>query len=419
MNKILCVGAFAVLVVWPAFAGGGGEAPAAAAKPVVLDFPSWQAEEAGFKEFWAEAIPAFKAQNPNVDVKLTHIVYKDYIDTLTTRFAANNPPDILHLPARNAAQFNAQGWLAPLDGYLKDTDILANWTPLQSSVAFDGKNMGLLLMGYGYILYYNEKIFKDAGVALPKSPADMLAAAKALTNEKAGIFGFGLTTADHPNIYGDVSNLVYGLGLSFFKNGQYNFLDPQVVRAVDNFRELAKYSPKGTTTELKRQIFVDGKIAMIVDGPWVVAMFDKAAESIKPHLKIMIPPMPVITGNPSNSMHIPAGIAADRKDLVWKFIKTLATPELQARYTELTKSPAGRKNVVTPALLAKNPNLEVINRAAAAALNTWPESPNVNAKYAQYSKIVASYMMRLMVTGDPTQKVLEEMAAAVAKEIKP
>ncbi len=419
MKRLVCLGTFAALLVCGVFAGGAGEAPTTAAKPALLDFPSWQAEEPGFKEFWAVAIPAFKAQNPSVEIKLTQIVYKDYIDTLTTRFAAGNPPDILHLPARNAAQFAAQGWLAPLDGYLKDTDILANWTPLQSSMVLDGKNMGLLLMGYGYILYYNEKIFNDAGVALPKSPGDMLTAAKALTNEKTGIFGFGLTTADHPNIYGDVCNLVYGLGLSFFKNGQYNFLDPQVVRAVDNFRELSRYSPKGTTTELKRQLFVDGKIAMTVDGPWVVAMFDKANPGIKPFLKIAIPPMPVATGNPSNSMHIPAGIAAGRKDLVWKFIKTIAAPDLQAQYTALTKSPAGRKNVVTPALTAKDPTLEVINKAAALAVNTWPESANVNARYAQFSKIVASSMMKLMLTSEPTQKVLEDMTAAVSKEIKP
>jgi hypothetical protein len=104
---------------------------------------------------------------------------------------------------------------------------------------------------------------------------------------------------------------------------------------------------------------------------------------------------------------------------VWKFIKTIAAPDLQAQYTALTKSPAGRKNVVTPGMTAKDPSLEVINKAAALAVNTWPESANVNARYAQFSKIVASSMMKLMLTSEPTQKVLEDMTAAVSKEIKP
>jgi multiple sugar transport system substrate-binding protein len=389
------------------------------AAPIELDFPSWQAEEAGFKDFWKESIAKFQAQNPGVTVKLTQIAFSGYIDSLTTRFAAGNPPDVLHLPTRNAAQFAAQDWLEPLDDLLKGTDIPANWTQLQSSVTFGGKNLGILLMGYANVLYYNEKMFKDAGVAIPKNIDELVAAAKKLTNEKTGQFGFGLTTTDHPNVYGDASVFVYGMGHSFFKNGQYNFTDPAVVKDMDYFRELAKYSPKGTSTELKRQLFIDGKIAMTIDGPWVAAMLPKANESFRDSLKIMLPPLPKAAGNPSNSIHIPAGLAPERKALVWKFIQVLTSPEMQTRYTVLTQSPAGRNNSLTGDLAKQYPGLTAVIAASSKAVNMLPESPNVLANYAQFSKMAGTGFLQLMLTSDPTAKVLGDLTANLTKQIKP
>jgi multiple sugar transport system substrate-binding protein len=390
-----------------------------AAPNIVLDFPSWQAEEAGFKDFWKEVITKFQAENPGVTVKLTQIAFKDYIDGLTTRFAAGNPPDVLHLPARNAAQFAAQDWLEPLDDLLTKTDILQNWTPLQSSMQFEGKNLGLLLMGYANVLYYNEKMFKDANVAIPRNIDELVAAAKKLTDEKKGQFGYGLTSTDHPNVYSDASVFVYGLGHSFFKNGKYNFTDPAVVKDIDYFRELAKYAPRGVTTELKRQLFIDGKIAMTVDGPWVATMIPKANAAIQPHLKIMTWPLPNITGNPSNGIHIPAGLPADRKALVWKFIQLMASPEMQTRYTVLTQSPSGRNNSLTGDLAKQYPGLASVIESTGKAVNTLPASPNVLANYALYSKLAGNGLLQLLLTNDPTLKVMEDMTAKILKEVKP
>ncbi len=390
-----------------------------AAPGVVLDFPSWQAEEAGFKDFWKEVITKFQAENPGVTVKLTQIAFKDYIDGLTTRFAAGNPPDILHLPARNAAQFAAQGWLEPLDDLLKKTDILENWTPLQSSMQFEGKNLGLLLMGYANVLYYNEKIFKDSGVALPKNIDELVAAAKRLTDEKVGLFGYGLTSTDHPNVYSDASVFVYGMGHSFFKNKKYNFTDPAVIKDIDYFRELAKYAPRGVSTELKRQLFMDGKVAMTVDGPWVATMMPTANAAVRPYLKIMAWPLPKITGNPSNSIHIPAGLPADRKALVWKFIQLMTSPEMQTRYTVLTQSPSGRNNSLTGDLAKQYPGLASVIEATGKAVNTLPDSPNALANYALYSKLAGNSLLQLLLTNDPTAKVMEDMTAKISKEVKP
>jgi hypothetical protein len=83
---------------------------AAQAKPIELEFPSWQIEEPGVAEYWTELIKAFEAAHPNVKVKKQQVPFREYVDKLTIRFAGNNPPDIVHLPTRNYLAFASQSW---------------------------------------------------------------------------------------------------------------------------------------------------------------------------------------------------------------------------------------------------------------------------------------------------------------------
>jgi multiple sugar transport system substrate-binding protein len=416
IKKMFLAAILTVFAIFTLFANGKSE-PSASAK-VTLDFPSWQATEPGFSQFWQDAMQGFAPSHPNVTIHLYQVTFKDYIDTLTTRFAANNPPDITHLPARNFAQFASQGWLASLDSRLAKTDILANWTPLQQSMVYQGKMEGLLLMGYGYLFFYNEKMLSDAGLKVPTTLDEVVADAKSLTNPSAGIYGFGQTTEAHPDVYTDIASLVYGQGLSFEKNGQYQFTDPDVMSIIDKYRELANYSPKGIPIELKRQLFADGKIAMTIDGPWVIALLDKAKPEVKPYLKYGLLPLKSTSGGPSNSVHIAVNVNEAKQNLAWDFIQSLTTVKMQQEYTLNTTSPAPRKGVLTPDLLAKQPALGTVNQAAAGAVSTFPVALNLQTNYALYAKTVTDAMIQLMTTNDPTRAVMEQLQSKLMQLIK-
>ena len=237
------------------------------AKAIELEFPSWQIEEAGAGEYWTELIKAFEAAHPNVKIKKQQVPFREYVDKLTVRFAGNNPPDIVHLPTRNYLAFASQGWLAPLDEYLAQTDVKSTYTKLESEMLYNGKSYGVLMMGYGMMFYYNEKMLADAKVGVPKTSDELLKAIAATTDVNAGRFGYGAPTNEHPNVFVEIGTWVTGEGASLFKGNQYNFTDPAVVRAIDKFRTAVKSAPKGTSSEQARQLFIDGKIAMIRDGP--------------------------------------------------------------------------------------------------------------------------------------------------------
>jgi multiple sugar transport system substrate-binding protein len=381
-----------------------------------LDFPTWQAEEPGVSTWWKELIAAYEKKYPDVKINLQQVPFAQFVKQMTVRFAAGNPPDIVHLPSRDFASFADQGWLEPLDARLKATDIPSSWPPLQTEMQWSGKTQGVLLMGYGGILFYNEQRLKEAKLGVPKTPEEWLGAMKATTDAGKGLFGLATITAEHPNMVVEMASWVIGSGADWLKGGKYNFTDPAVVRAVDGWRQSIAYAPKGTNSATARQLFIDGKVAFLRDGPWVWGALAKAPADVRPNLKIAPLPFQVTPGGASNSLHLAAKTDAKKKDAAWRFVEMAASPEWQNKYA-LTGSPAPRKAALSAADLAANPHLKVINDEAAKARNLFPEVQAVRAGYNDFATLVTKAAMRMISTPDPTPKVLADLQAELERQL--
>lgn len=381
---------------------------------IVLDFPSWQAEEGGFAVFWKEMIKQFEESHPNVEIELSQVPFAQYHDTLITRFSAGDPPDIVHIASRFFDQFAAQGWFANLDGYFANTDILENWTALQSSMVFDGKNEGLLIMGYGYVFYYNEKIFQEAGIKVPRTKDELLVAiGKIESLGMKDVHAYGITTQQHSNVYQEFCSFVYGSGSTFVKDGEYNFKDPKVIQAAKDYRYVSSFAPKGVSTEMLRQLFIDGKVAMLIDGPWVAAILEDASDELRPYLKLDRTPFAVSPGSISNSLHIAEDASPEIKELVFEFIEQVAKPENQILYSELTKSPAGRSTIAAD---MQDPTLKLVNDLAADSVSILPDSSNLMMEYSKYVDTCVDAFLKIQYSTDPVEKVLMELEQALLKE---
>jgi multiple sugar transport system substrate-binding protein len=394
----------------------GATAPALA-QGITLDFPSWQAEEPGFAEWWKGLISEYEAKHPGVKVKLYSIPFANFVNQLTVRFAGQKPPDIVHLPSRNFASFASQQWLEPIDDLLKAGDIASKWSKMQTEMSWNGKTYGVLLLPYGNLLYYNEKLLQDAGAKVPTTPAEWLDAMARTTNRDKGQFGLVTTTAEHPNMFIDAATWVLGEKQDWLKGGKYNFTDPGVVAAMDQFRKSLTYAPPGTNSASARQLFIDGKAAFLRDGPWVWATLQKAKPETRPLLKMTQLPFPVITGGASNSLHIPARLEAQKKKLVWEFIALAATPAWQEKYVQLTGSPAGRVGAIGPDQAKKDPHLSAITLAAEKAENLFPMQPALRENYNEFATLFSRAVVRMQSSSQPTDAILanlqKELTAAI------
>src|SRR6266705_1048798 len=389
----------------------------ASAQNVTLDFPSWQAEDPGFAEWWRALIQEYETKHPGVKVKLYSIPFANYVNQLTVRFAGQNPPDIVHLPSRNFASFASQQWLEPIDDLLKAGDIASKWSKMQTEMSWNGKTYGVLLLPYGNLLYYNEKLLQDAGAKVPTTPAEWLDAMAKTTNRDKGVFGLVTTTAEHPNMFIDAATWVLGEKQDWLKGNRYNFTDPGVVGAMDQFRKSLSYAPTGTSSAGARQLFIDGKAAFLRDGPWVWATLQKAKAETRASLKMTQLPFRVMTGGASNSLHMPAKIDPQKRKLVWEFIVLAASPQWQEKYVQLTGSPAGRLGMISAEQAKRDPHLAAITQAAEKAENLFPTQRALRENYNEFATLFSRAVVRMQSSSQPTEAILtnlqKELNAAV------
>jgi multiple sugar transport system substrate-binding protein len=391
--------------------------PVASAQVVTLDFPCWQAEEPGFAEWWKGLIADYESKHPGVRIKLYSLPFASYVNQLTVRFAGENPPDILLLPTRNFASFASQGWLEPLDSELKASDIPGHWSKLQSEMNWNGKTYGVLLLPYGNLLYYNERMLHDANVKVPATPTQWLEAMAKTTHRDQGVFGLVTTTAEHPNMFIDAATWVLGEKQDWLKGDKYSFTDPGVIAAMEQFRKSLSYAPPGTSSTLARQLFIEGKAAFLRDGPWVWATLQKAKPEIRASLRMAPLPFPVVTGGASNGLHIPARLDAQKKKLVWEFILLAASPTWQVKYVQLTGSPAGRVGMISPAQAKADPHLAAIIQAADEAQNLFPQQATLRENFNEFATLFSRAVVRMQASSEPTATILahlqKELVAAI------
>ena len=384
------------------------------AAEVTLEFPSYQINEAGFGDWYRALAEEFEATYPNVEIKMQGVPYADHHDKLTTRLIAKDPPEIMHMSSRFFFGFADKGFLEPLDSYMEGTDIKDSWTPMQQVMVRDGKTYGLLLLSYGFGLFYNEKMFKEAGVNVPTNMEEVIEVSKKLTKDTDGDgkidqYGIALPIIDDSAFYMSITRFLVSEGGHWTtKDGKITANSPEVIRTLKMFKELSNYSPIGLGDPEKRVYFFEGKAAMLIDGSWVLAMREKASEDIKSVVKVAMPPFPIICGGPSNNLSIPRDISKEKKDIVWKFIELASTLKWQEEYAMFTGNPSPRKGSVTDRVLAKSPDLGIFAKAMNSASESYLPA-GFESQFSEFSKIIVNRAMEIITTDREVEDVLNDL----------
>lgn len=168
--------------------------------------------------------------------------------------------------------------------------------------------------------------------------------------------------------------------------------------------------------EQKRQYFVEGKMAMIFDGPWVASLIDSASDEIKPNLLVSTIPFENVPGSVSNSLHIPATISDEEKELVWEFIQMVAEDDFQKLYMEKVGSPSPSKTAIDDEILIENPFLGQFVEDAEKAQEILPSG--YEKDYGEFTQYIIDGVMT-MVT-DPyadVDKTLDDMKTKITNEL--
>lgn len=221
-----------------------------------------------------ELIKKFNEEYPDITIKHETVPFDQTQNKFKTAAeSGSGAPDILRAEVAWTPEFASLGYLYALDGTSALDNNFAE-TPLSSNI-YDGSTYGVPQVTDTLGLMYNKSLFEKAGLdpeAPPTTWEEVQSAAEALKS-KAKVDGIYINSGGYfllPFLYGEGADIVDADAQTITVNSG------EAAAGIQTAQDLVKSGaavkpvandPYGTMMTL----FKEGKVAMILNGPWEVA----------------------------------------------------------------------------------------------------------------------------------------------------
>jgi multiple sugar transport system substrate-binding protein len=275
----------AALTAVTAACGGGSTTDGEGSNDKPKELTYWASNQgtsiAHDKRVLTPELKRFEKQT-GIKVKLEVIPWDSLLDRILAATSSGQGPDVLNIGNTWSASLQATGALLPWDEeHMAKVGGAKRFTPsaLAAAGAPQKDPAALPIYSLAYGLYYNKKMFKDAGIDEPPATWDELTEdGKKLTGD--GKYGIAVEGGDPVENSHHAFILGKQHGADFFDpSGEPTFDSPSAVKAVKQYVDLLaaeKIAPPGNAEYAKRESvrdFATGKAAML--------MWQAAATSLK------------------------------------------------------------------------------------------------------------------------------------------
>jgi multiple sugar transport system substrate-binding protein len=308
-------------------------APVAAADPPpsrTITLAGW-ASSSVETALLGNVIAAFEASHPDIHVDYRPI-YGDYNAEMESAFAAANPPDVFYVDSGKAPKWIDNGWLKPLNNYIRESEFntAAFFPPLLAAFTGNGNRIyGLPKDSSPLAVYTNDALLRAAGAAPPTTWAELRAGAERI------VVPDGVPICLTPS-WTRALALVYQNGGSFLgPDSQVTINSPAATGALDFLLSLVRDGLAATSDQLGEswcgQALADGRAAIVLEGNWLAPFLDAGY----PELRYTISPMirNVERGNIAFTVSYSIAEASEHKRAAWEFIRYATGPEGMAVWT--------------------------------------------------------------------------------------
>ncbi|MFE0704836.1 extracellular solute-binding protein [Streptomyces sp. NPDC058872] len=276
----------------------------------------------------------FTKKYPKVTVKYVNVPFGEAQNKFKNAAqSGSGAPDVIRSEVAWTPEFADLGYLAPLDGTpaLKDADDFLEQAA--ASTKYNGKTYAVPQVIDSMGIFYNKKIFKEAGVEVPET-IDQLKAVSAKIKEKTGKTGLYLR-GDDPYwflsfLYGEGGDLVDA------EQKKIKIDDESGVKALKTVKDLV--DSKAAITDATngwdnmQAAFKDGKVAMMINGPWAVAD-TYAGKEFADKANLGIAPVPAGSqgqGAPQGGHNLAVYAGSKNLDASYAFAEYMSSAETQA-----------------------------------------------------------------------------------------
>jgi multiple sugar transport system substrate-binding protein len=273
LRKSLTLFASLMLVI-----GLFGVMPAAAQESVTVRYFTFSAAPDYLEELDA-IVTAFETENPGITVEVSTAPFDDYFTLLQADVVSGDAPDVFELNYENFVTYAANNTLLDISGYL--TGSAPYYPRALEAFKYNGQQMALPETFSTVLLFYNADLFDQAGVSYPTADwawADAIAAAeqiKALGDDVWGIF----SPVQFWEFYKKAA-----------QNGECEFFNEDMTEStinsaacVETLSTMVSFIENGLMPSEAQlsgmsdtELFMTGKLGMIVVGIWMFGAFEDA-----------------------------------------------------------------------------------------------------------------------------------------------
>ena len=345
--------------------------------PVEIRFMTHNTLEQPAGEILKQMIADFETENPDIKIVLEEVPNADILTKLTTYAEGDgsNLPDIIDGQFGLASFVNLNAALDITDR-IEAEGLRDSFIPvaLQAGTDGEGRILGLPFYTGTDALYYRTDHFEEAGLdpaAPPKTWDELVTTAKALTNPRAGRYGFGMYGKTHTVrvIHFMQNNGPDGEMLRLNRDtGIWTILvnSPDSIGAVEFMVSLARehqvVPPNVVEMDYPANVaaFAGGNISMLTTGPWGAQTFIGTNPEIEGKFAVAVHPTP--TGEPpilrQGSLIYGVGRTSRYPDEAFRFLKYF-THDRQPYFAANAKYGPTTKAALEDPAIAEDPFLKV------------------------------------------------------------
>jgi N,N'-diacetylchitobiose transport system substrate-binding protein len=212
---------------------------------------------------------AFQAAHPGTKIDIEFVPWAQAHDKFTTSIAGGKTPDVAEMGTTWTPEFADEGAFEEVNKPPSGQYV----SSLVDAATLDGKVWGKPWYAGSRALIYRKDVLKKAGVEVPKTWDELLAASKAIKAKVPGIYPIGYTgLTEHmylPTIWQAGGQIAKQDGDSW--TSELN--TPQAAKAIQFYTDFYKegLTPKaaiGWEEPDAQTAFINGDIAMLIAGGW-------------------------------------------------------------------------------------------------------------------------------------------------------
>jgi len=332
MTKILAGGLAASMVMGLAACGStatpetttGGAEPTEAAKAAAETVAAADGDGVKLRISWwggdsrhsatLAALDEYMAANPGVTIESEYGAWSGWQDKIATQIAGNSEPDLFQVNWNWLWQFSSDGTrFADIKNY-SDFDLSQYDQSLVDLMTIDGHVLGVPVSSTGRVFYWNKTTFEKAGLEVPKSYADILAAGPAF-KEKLGDDYYPLSGSTYDLIIMLTMYMQEKYNKQWIVDHQLNYTAEELADGFDFLKSLEenhviptqqKLTGDGADSIDKNPNFIDGHYAGVLEWDSAVKKLEGALEEGQ---ELVIGEYPADYGTPATVYKVSMGFA--------------------------------------------------------------------------------------------------------------